>query len=135
MRRDINKPPVIDNEKETGIMVSLSPSQSMPVIPGNKELGSRISCSIPNSYSTITSPNFISSPTFSPRMPADQETSSPLPLTSNGYVNMNCYPMANGHTVNSNGSSNKNHKTVAVQKNLPNGRTNEHLHSYSETTL
>ncbi|XP_065882657.1 activin receptor type-2B-like isoform X2 [Dysidea avara] len=136
LRRDINKPPVIDNEKEAGLMVSLTPSQSMPVIPGNKELSSGIS-SIPNSYSTLTSPNSNGSPTFSPRMPADQETSSPLPLTSNSYVNMNGYPMANGH-VNSNGSSNKNHKTVAVQKNLPNtlpGRANGRLHSYSETTL
>jgi len=134
--KNINKPPVIDNEKEAGLMVSLTPSQSMPVIPGNKELSSGIS-SIPNSYSTLTSPNSNGSPTFSPRTPVDQET-SPIPLNSNDYVNMNCYPMANGHTVNSNGSSNKSHKTVAVQKNLPNtlpGRANGRLHSYSETTL
>lgn len=144
LRKDINKPPVIDNEKEAGLMVSLTPSQSMPVIPGNKELSSGIS-SIPNSYSTLTSPNSNGSPTFLPRTPVDQETSSPIPLTGNGYVNresgyvnMDCYPIANGHTVNSNGSSNKNHKAVSVQKNLPNtlpSRANGRLYSYSETTL
>jgi len=110
-------------------MVSLTPSQSVPVIPGSIELSSGIS-SIPNSYSTITSPNSNGSPIFSPRTPVDQEMSLPVPLTSNGHVNMNHYPMANGHTVN---SSNTNHETT--QKNLPNDRINGRLNSYPETTL
>jgi len=112
-------------------MVSLVPSLSMPVIPGNKESSSGIS-SLPNSYSTIASPTSDGSPIFSPRTPFDQQTSLPIPLTSSGHVDMNCYPMVNGHTVKSNnGSSNKNH----IKRNLPNDRVNGRLNSYSETTL
>lgn len=144
VRRDICKPPMIDNEKDVGLMVSLTPSQSMPVFPG-KELSSGISCSLPNSYSTLTSPHSNISLTFSPKANHNQnndvfpETSSPPPLT-NGYMNItDCYPIENGHTphgqlVNSNGISNKNHKAIAVHsKGLP-SRVNG-LYSFSETTL
>ena len=146
LHKDICKPPIIDNEKDVGLMVALTPSQSMPVFPG-KELSSGISCSLPNSYSTLTSPRSNISLTFSPKL-ADRnqnnvfpETSSPTQLT-NGYMNItDCYPVENGHTphpqlINSNGSSNKNHKAIPVHnKGLP-SRVNGHIHnSFSETTL
>jgi len=142
LRRDICKPPIIDNEKDVGLMVSLTPSQSMPVFPG-KELSSGISCSLPNSYSTLTSPRSNVSLTFSPKLPDHNhnndvfpETSSPTPLR-NGYMNISdCYRLENGHSthpqlVNSNGSSNKNHKAITVHN-----KVNGYIHnSYSETTL
>lgn len=140
LRRDICKPPIIDNEKDVGLMVSLTPSQSMPVFPG-KELSSGISCSLPNSYSTLTSPRSNASLTFSPKLTDRNqnnvfpETSSPTQLT-NGYIT-DCYPLGNGHTphsqlMNSNGN---NHKTIPVHsKGLP-SRANGHVHSFSETTL
>lgn len=145
LRRDICKPPIIDNEKGVGLMVSLTPSQSMPIFPG-KELSSGISCSLPNSYSTLTSPRSTASLTFSPKSTDRNqnnvfaETSSPTQLT-NGYMNItDCYPMQNGHTphsqlINSNGSSNKNHKAIAVHNKGLANRVNGHIHSLSETTL
>lgn len=142
LRRDICKPAIIDNEKDVGLMVSLTPSQSMPVFPG-KELSSGISCSLPNSYSTLTSPRSNVSLTFSPKLTDRNqnnvfpETSSPTQLT-NGY--MNVYPMQNGHVahaelMNSNGSSNKNHKAIAVHNEGLASRVNGRIHSFSETTL
>ena len=140
LRRDICKPPIIDNEKDVGLMVSLTPSQSMPVFPG-KELSSGISCSLPNSYSTLTSPRSNASLTFSPKLTDRNnqnnvfpETSSPTQLT-NGYVD--CYQFENGHSphsnlINSNGSNIKNHKTIAIHNP---SRVNGHIHSLSETTL